>query len=219
MYYLYQIKNTVTDYKYIGCSKNLKKRWKEHRNNLNSNKHHCIHLQRAWNKYKEGSFVFEILKEFSTEDSMLLGEISLIETTSKKYNVAPGGIGGNLSRFRTEEQKLETSKKKSEASKKRYQRPGEREKCNTWKNLTEEERELKLKRWREVKLGRNNKSFKNTTPVQQIDRGTNEVIKIWDDSWSAGHYGGFNPSYIVKCCNNHPEYKTHKGFIWKWKLQ
>ena len=216
MYYLYQIKNKITSYKYIGCSKNIDKRWREHERSLSKNKHHCLHLQRAWNKYGAELFEFEILQEFSSEDHMFISERELISSATDLYNTALGGIGGDLSKNRSIEQKLETSRKKSESARLRYQRPGEREKCNAFKDLTEEERLIRIQKWKEVKTGRNNKSFKNTRPVKQISKETGEIVKIWEDSWSARYYEGFSSEYIVKCCNKSPKYKSHKGFLWEW---
>ena len=53
---------------YIGSSINILKRWSHHKDDLRSNTHHSKHLQRAWNRYKEESFVFKILEETSMEE-------------------------------------------------------------------------------------------------------------------------------------------------------
>jgi group I intron endonuclease len=58
---LYQIVNLIDGKRYIGSSCELKKRLKTHIKQLNSNKHHCIHLQRAYNKYGQKEFKIEIL--------------------------------------------------------------------------------------------------------------------------------------------------------------
>jgi group I intron endonuclease len=67
---IYKITNTINEKFYIGSSNNVEKRWASHRYHLRHNKHHAEHLNRAWNKYGERSFVFEILEETS-EDLLL----------------------------------------------------------------------------------------------------------------------------------------------------
>jgi group I intron endonuclease len=59
---IYQIRNTENNKKYIGQTKDLEKRKKQHLYNLEHNKHNNIHLQNAFNIYGKDSFVFEILK-------------------------------------------------------------------------------------------------------------------------------------------------------------
>lgn len=59
---IYRILNTVDKKLYIGSSFNIYNRWKQHKYNLNKNKHVNKHLQRAWNKYGEDVFLFEIIE-------------------------------------------------------------------------------------------------------------------------------------------------------------
>lgn len=216
MFYIYEIRNIKTDYAYIGCSKNVQYRWKEHLRDLKKDQHHCSHLQRAWNKYGNDLFIFKILAEYPTEDLMFLEEIFLIESTPKKYNTAAGGTGGNTRRYYNEEQNKALNKKLSDAQIRRYEQPGERDKANSFKNLTEEERAARIEKWRKVKQGRNNASFVYDKKVLQIDKKTGEVVKIWEDACTAGHEGSFNSEYVIKCCKGKKGYNTHKGFIWKW---
>jgi group I intron endonuclease len=64
---IYRIKNLVNDKCYYGSSKNVEKRWKTHLNQLRNKKHiNCI-LQKAWNKYGEDNFNFEIVEECELE--------------------------------------------------------------------------------------------------------------------------------------------------------
>lgn len=58
---IYKITNIVNNKFYIGSSKNLYKREKQHFTLLKNNKNHCKLLQRAYNKYGKESFKFEIL--------------------------------------------------------------------------------------------------------------------------------------------------------------
>ena len=59
--YIYAIENTVNSRCYIGSTANYKSRWHTHRSRLRNGKHHSFILQRAWDKYGEGAFVFKLL--------------------------------------------------------------------------------------------------------------------------------------------------------------
>ena len=61
--YLYEIKNIINNKRYIGRTCNPDTRKKRHFRELEKNKHHCIFLQRAFNKYGKDDFEFSILKE------------------------------------------------------------------------------------------------------------------------------------------------------------
>lgn len=64
MGHIYQIRNITNDAVYIGSvlKREPIKRWFNHRRDLRGNYHHSPHLQRAWNKYGEHNFVFEVLE-------------------------------------------------------------------------------------------------------------------------------------------------------------
>jgi len=56
---------------YIGSAKCVQHRWHIHKNDLKNGRHHSKHLQRAWNKYGEAAFVFEVLEEVTEIDNLL----------------------------------------------------------------------------------------------------------------------------------------------------
>ena len=74
---IYRIKNTLDDKIYIGSSNNIARRWRHHKDLLNRGIHHSIHLQNAWKKYGETTFLFDVLE--------ILDDESLILTTEQKY--------------------------------------------------------------------------------------------------------------------------------------
>ncbi len=60
---IYGITNAVNGKVYVGSSKSISRRWKEHRKMLRGNIHHSSHLQYSWNKYGEENFTFEVIEE------------------------------------------------------------------------------------------------------------------------------------------------------------
>lgn len=58
---IYMIKNLFNNKVYIGQSTNIDRRWNDHKNKLNNNKHENLHLQESYNKYGEDNFSFEII--------------------------------------------------------------------------------------------------------------------------------------------------------------
>ncbi len=59
---VYRITHKPSGRTYIGSSNDCKTRWRNHRNDLRKNNHHCIWLQNVWNKYDESEFVIELIQ-------------------------------------------------------------------------------------------------------------------------------------------------------------
>lgn len=64
---IYKIVNKINNKVYIGESLDIERRWDEHKEDLNNNKHHSKKLQSAWNKYGEESFEFLIEKDLTND--------------------------------------------------------------------------------------------------------------------------------------------------------
>lgn len=82
--YLYAIRNTVNGNAYIGSTVNYKSRWSAHRSALRKGRHHSFILQKAWDKYGEPAFVFELLLVCPAEQRIAY-ENALMAL--EKYNV------------------------------------------------------------------------------------------------------------------------------------
>lgn len=62
---IYKIVNLATSDFYVGSSTNFSQRWTTHKQRLKRNRHHCKHLQAAWNKYGAAAFAFIVVEEVS----------------------------------------------------------------------------------------------------------------------------------------------------------
>ena len=63
---IYTIICKTTGKYYIGSAVWIRKRWRNHREDLRKGKHHNLYLQRAWNKYGEDNFDFIVFSLLST---------------------------------------------------------------------------------------------------------------------------------------------------------
>lgn len=87
---IYAIRHIDSGSVYIGSSRNICVRWRGHRTKLRNGKHHCAHLQNAWDKYGECSFVFEVT-ETCFDDPVVLfhrEQVWMDRFRSKLYNMA-----------------------------------------------------------------------------------------------------------------------------------
>ena len=107
---IYRIKNITTDQCYYGSSIDIDLRFRVHKSQLRSNKHHNIHLQNAWNKYGEENFEFIIIEECESNKEILLErEQFYIDSLRPYYNLLPTA-GSRLGSKASEETKAKQSK-------------------------------------------------------------------------------------------------------------
>lgn len=95
----YKIENIETNKFYYGSSKEVDRRIKRHKHDLRKNIHHCIYLQRAFNKYGENKFKFYLDKEYDDETSARLYESNVISDPNilhLLYNTSRVAGGGDL---------------------------------------------------------------------------------------------------------------------------
>lgn len=76
---IYKIINITNGKFYVGSTGDTRERFRVHRKRLRSNKHHCAHLQAAWNKYGEDNFLFKVVEEVS--------DISLLQGAEDRWLV------------------------------------------------------------------------------------------------------------------------------------
>jgi group I intron endonuclease len=144
---IYCIENRINNKKYIGCSKDIERRWYHHKRDLESNNHSNRYLQSSYNKYGENNFKFSIIQElpYSKKQLQLMETYWIIYFSSFRdfgmgYNLTLGGEG-NWGLTLSEE----TKKRLSEVNKGKILSKEVREKISygVLKSNTEEVRKRK----------------------------------------------------------------------------
>lgn len=92
---VYCIENIFNNKKYIGISRDIKRRWYEHKSDLKNHKHSNLYLQSSWDKYGMSNFKFYII-ELCNEKVLSEREcyyIKFYKSTSHEngYNLTVGG--------------------------------------------------------------------------------------------------------------------------------
>lgn len=84
---IYKIINKVNQHYYVGSSSFIKRRWRDHKYELNKDKHDNSHLQRAWNKYGKNNFEFIII-EFVEESQLFIVEQTYLDIAKLEKDVS-----------------------------------------------------------------------------------------------------------------------------------
>lgn len=96
---VYSIQNNVSGKMYVGSSKNIYKRWEQHKKCLNNHKHHSMDLQNDWDKQGEKDFSFNILLQTDLANAKKYEReyIDKMQLEKFGYNVAEkGGYKQNI---------------------------------------------------------------------------------------------------------------------------
>lgn len=95
---IYIIKNIKNNKFYLGSSKEISKRWNRHKNELKNENHHNIFLQRAWIKYGESNFIFEIIKRCANKNLFKYEQelLNKFFNSGLLYNISPTASGGDI---------------------------------------------------------------------------------------------------------------------------
>ena len=213
---IYKITNNVNEKVYIGQSINIKLRWKDHINALNRDDSSCTLLQRAWNKYGQENFSFEILELCSEDmlDDMEIKYIELYDSHNNGYNIESGG---NFQKHLSQE----TKQKLSDMAKERFSDTSKNPMYNKHHTdetkakisaskkgkLLSEETKKKLSKIRMGHPGYN----KNFTPVYCI-----ELDIVFSCATDAAKILGIDGTNILPCCRHDYGRKTCGGYHWEF---
>lgn len=106
---IYRILNKINGNCYIGSSLNVEKRYKHHLSTLRHNSSRCSILQKAFNKYGEDNFEFQVILCCKPE-YRLYYEQQLIRELNSQYNAFTNVSDSPLRQFTfTEQSKLKMS--------------------------------------------------------------------------------------------------------------
>jgi group I intron endonuclease len=83
---IYKIESPSGNF-YIGSAVNIRRRWHEHKTQLNRGTHHSKQLQHAHAKYGLDALVFGVI-EFCQIDDLIIAEQKWLDTLNPKYNSA-----------------------------------------------------------------------------------------------------------------------------------
>jgi DNA-binding CsgD family transcriptional regulator len=87
---IYRITNTITGMIYIGQAKDIDKRWKQHIDGLDNQRHANRYLRKAWAEHGKNAFKFEVL-EHCKVDQLTEREqyyLDIHTPTGNCYNIA-----------------------------------------------------------------------------------------------------------------------------------
>lgn len=191
---IYKITNLKNNKCYIGQSKSIEDRKNKHLTLLRNNKHNNQHLQNAWNKYLEESFIFEIIEELSYDKIDLLNErekywIDYYNSFDNNfgYNNTLGGDG-----IKGYTHSDEAKKKISESSKGRTLTEEHKQKLInsiTGRKKSKEELEKlsnaakgrKISEWHKKQLIEGRKNYKMTDEVKQKISNSRKGFKMSEE--------------------------------------
>jgi len=230
---IYKITNMSNGKMYIGSSKNLTKRKREHFWSLRKGNHINSYLQNAWNKYGELFFEFKIIENVKNEEELLKKEQVYMDSFKScnrfiGYNIneyaSGGGLKGenhpNYGKSMSEEQKEKirnTLMGHEVSSETKYKMSkGRTGKCCGEKNYlfgkkrTEKQRNEHSKKMKGRYIGSSNPSSR--TIVQMSLDGN--FIKKYETMKDACAEVNVFSSNICKCCKG--EYKKTGGYKWMY---
>lgn len=84
---IYTITNKINGNVYVGSSKNIHQRFKNHKSELNRGVHANSRLLRAWNKYGEDNFIFAVVEACDEADRFRVEQkyLDIAKKNRKKY--------------------------------------------------------------------------------------------------------------------------------------
>ena len=113
---IYKITNTVTGDCYIGSSKDVKKRWKEHKCPSSWNRYSNNQMYLDMQKYGKNKFVFEVLEVVEIEE-LKEAEQKFIENLQPTYNNYNAN-GWDIERYKETHKEYQKSDKGKESHRK-----------------------------------------------------------------------------------------------------
>lgn len=182
---IYGITNLINDKKYIGQSIDIYKRWKDHIDALEENKHYNVHLQRSWNLYGKENFHFSILEECPVEE-LNQKEMFYVDKFDAYYNGYNQTLGGDGS---VGYQHSET--------------------------IIEKMKQIQSERFKDIKNRERMCEAHDfeSKPIYQIDFNGN-IVQEWSSVNWAAKMLNLNAIAICNALKRRQRKKTYNGYIW-----
>ena len=205
---IYCIKNTVNNKVYIGSSKDIIRRTFQHFRDLKKGTHINKNLQRDFNIYGIRNFIFHILEEVDNQDDLLDTEFWWINNIDEKelYNIATSKRNRHDSISQHKRILSEQTKNRMSIAKKGKPLSEQHKKAmsESRKGKTYPQRQKPKKPKKNIKK----------KSVKQINKETNEIIKVYPSITDASKETGIQHSSISNACNG--KYTTAGGFKWNY---
>lgn len=190
---------------YIGSSKNIYRRWKEHRSRLKKGNHPNIHLQRIFNKYGMTILIFMVIELTHNLQERESHFIEVLKSTYEVINVA------DPIRKCTYKTSDEFKMKRSELMKGNTISKGIKHTDEARKNISEGHKQL----WKEISDEQKRKWVEDRSPGlrKSISKITIEIAKEIKQRLNNGE----RPFSIAKSLNIKPYFVMNikNGSSWK----
>lgn len=200
---IYEIVNTVNGKRYVGSAASFASRWRVHRHHLRKGKHHSVALQRAWDKYGEGSFIFRAIEHCGKSDLIVREQYHIDQGCD--YNCSPTAAS-SLGITRTDA----TKEAVRIASKAMWKNESYRLKQSESRSMFCPTAEWKARQIERVS-GENSGMFNPEVLTFCHDNHGCIAETIW---WF-GKTFGLNKAHLREMTKQNPTRKSHKGWTYK----
>jgi group I intron endonuclease len=216
---VYEFRNKVNNKVYIGSSKNIYYRLKDHLKTLHTQRHYNKHFQYSWDKYGEENFEFRVVEFCDVQEILVLEQkyIELTNACNKKYgyNIMPNALNNSGYKW-TEEERIRRSKYEHE----KYHKLSDESKEKIRQQLilaSHSRKNFEVKRDTKIKLSRKMK-FIDKDGVEYIPKLPTEFMKLHSLDRAECHKvakGKPKPTYGKNKVKYYTIPKQHKG----WKIE
>jgi len=198
---IYEIRNLLNSHIYIGSSISIEKRWYHHIYTLDKKTHKNRYLQRAWNKYGESNFEFNILEECDTVEEILLSlEQKYINDLNPEYNILLVAERPKRCKRTKEFRRKQSLAKKGKPFKYRSEETERLSKINKSKGALNSSRVKNMRK-----------------PVIMLDKNTSRELKEFSSILEAAYFLGRRNKQVNIGWAANGKRKTACGYKWKFK--
>ena len=150
-----KISNIVNKKYYIGYSGDIDRRFKEHKRRFKTNKHNNSYFQRAYNKYGEENFTYEIIHTCETIDKAKDIETTYLDDKSIRGDIYNLNFNNSMDgHFANNPNKEEIRKKISESAKEKFRKMIQEERSTIYGRFGKKHTEKTKQKLRNIFKGR-----------------------------------------------------------------